>query len=81
MEHPENNTTFLAAELVKDDNKIKVTWPDDPLVAQLLFLELEYRFKSRQLEDAFRLRTQAAEMQERMKVSEAAARLDRKLTR
>ena len=74
MSHPENNPNFLAAEL-GDDGKVRITWPDDPLVAQQLFVELEYRFKARQIEDALRLRTMSREMEERGRIAAAAGKI------
>lgn len=39
------NSDYLAAEIQEDGRTIKCTWPDDPLIAQRLFAELEYQFK------------------------------------
>lgn len=58
------NKDFLAAELV-DGGQIRCTWPDDPILAQRLFLELEYQFKLAMLNQAAAVRALATDAAEK----------------
>lgn len=45
-----NNYLAVQLHLTDDGVKAECTWPDDPLVAQRLFTELEYQYKARMID-------------------------------
>ena len=46
----DTNRDVLIAQFINNDTSIAVAWPDDPMRAQRLFIELEYQFRRAMLE-------------------------------
>lgn len=72
----ERKENFLGIEVVITDDgpKFNVTWPDDPLVAQRLFTELEYQYKSRAIDMTAQQRDLIREAQaKQVQVADAGA--------
>lgn len=59
------NKDFLAAELSPDGKEVRCTWPDDPLLAERLMIELDYQFKKARVEGAMTIRAMASDQAQR----------------
>lgn len=73
---PKNNYLAIQISLTDDGVQSKCEWPDDPLVAQRLFAELEFQYKSRLIDSTAVQRDAIREAQDKRILPANGATLD-----